>query len=64
MMNVRLDVQEWNQVLQILAQAPWAAANPLIMKIGDQLRMAQPPGQGLANPVETHKGNSADKVEH
>jgi hypothetical protein len=36
--RVELDPSEWAQVLQILAQAPWHAANPLIMKIGDQLR--------------------------
>jgi hypothetical protein len=65
MTEVRLDTQEWNQLLQILAQAPWSVANPLIMKIGEQLRAAQPQ-PGLANPVsaEGHKGNSADKVEH
>jgi hypothetical protein len=40
MVAVSLDTQEWNQVLQILSQAPWAVANPLIMKLGDQLRAA------------------------
>jgi hypothetical protein len=40
--EVRLDAQEWSQVLQILSQAPWAVANPLIMKIGEQLRAQAP----------------------
>jgi hypothetical protein len=44
--EVRLEAQEWNQLLQILAQAPWNVANPLIMKIGEQLRAQQAP-----NPV-------------
>ena len=33
-----MDLEEWQRVLGILAQAPWSAANPLIMKIGEQLR--------------------------
>jgi hypothetical protein len=35
---VRLEIEEWQRVLGVLAQAPWSTANPLIMKIGDQLR--------------------------
>jgi hypothetical protein len=53
MMEVRLDQQEWNQLLQILAQAPWNVANPLIMKIGEQLRAQQQkddPGERPARP--------------
>jgi hypothetical protein len=38
MIEVRLDADEWQRVLQILATASWQAANPLIMKIGEQLR--------------------------
>lgn len=38
MIEVKLDSDEWQRVLAILAQAPWAQANPLIMKIGEQLR--------------------------
>jgi hypothetical protein len=37
-MKVEMDVEEWQRVLAILSQAPWSAANPLIMKIGEQLR--------------------------
>ena len=37
-MRIDLDFEEWQRVLAILAQAPWNQANPLIMKIGEQLR--------------------------
>jgi hypothetical protein len=52
---VRLDIEEWQRVLGVLAQAPWATANPLIMKIGDQLRMQEPaPAQpyGVGEPAQ------------
>lgn len=38
MIEVRLDQDEWNRVLAVLSQAPWNVANPLIMRIGEQLR--------------------------
>lgn len=38
MSSVNLDDEEWQRVLSIIAQAPWNVANPLLMKIGDQLR--------------------------
>jgi hypothetical protein len=41
MNSVVLDEQEWQQVLGILATAPWRDANPLLMKIGNQLRAQQ-----------------------
>jgi hypothetical protein len=50
---VRLDLEEWQRVLGVLSQAPWATANPLIMKIGEQLRMQEP-----AAPTAS-KGNGA-----
>lgn len=37
MIEVKLAVEDWQRVLSILAQAPWQAANPLIMAIGQQL---------------------------
>jgi hypothetical protein len=52
---VRLDLEEWQRVLGILAQAPWATANPLIMKIGEQLRMQEPAPEGVRP-----RGNGAD----
>lgn len=60
---IRLSPAEWAQVLQILASAPWSVANPLIMKVGDQLRAAVAPG--LANPVSEPRPNSGEhKFEH
>jgi hypothetical protein len=45
MSTVELDEQEWQQVINLIAQAPWTVANPLLMKIGNQLRtQGLPPG--------------------
>jgi hypothetical protein len=38
MIEVRLPIEQWQQVLAILSTAPWATANPLIMELGNQLR--------------------------
>jgi hypothetical protein len=38
MIEVRLQIEQWQQVLAILATAPWSTANPLIMALGEQLR--------------------------
>jgi hypothetical protein len=53
---VRLDLEEWQRVLGVLATAPWATANPLIMKIGEQLRMQEP-----AAPEVRPRGNGVDE---
>jgi hypothetical protein len=53
---VRLDLEEWQRVLGVLATAPWATANPLIMKIGEQLRMQEPAPEGGTRP----RGNGVD----
>jgi hypothetical protein len=62
-MRVELELEEWQRILAILATAPWAQANPLIMKLGEQLRSQQPgPGQREGRPngplpaEEVHKG--------
>ena len=55
MIEVRLDNEEWQRVLAILAQAPWSAANPLIMKIGQQLQ-----AQTAAEEVR-RKANGEDR---
>jgi hypothetical protein len=44
--TVKLPIEQWQQVLAILAQAPWAQANPLIMGIGEQLRAQSPRPNG------------------
>lgn len=38
MPQVDLTDQEWQAVMGILAMAPWRDANPLLMRIGEQLR--------------------------
>jgi hypothetical protein len=38
MSTVHLDDEEWQRVMSIIAGAPWNVANPLLMKIGSQLR--------------------------
>jgi hypothetical protein len=40
MPTVELDDDEWQKVMAIISQAPWNVANPLLMKMGQQLRMA------------------------
>lgn len=42
-MRIELADEEWRQVLAILAQAPWSTANPLIMKIAEQMRLQTQP---------------------
>lgn len=52
---VTLPAEDWNKVLAILAQAPWNVANPLIMQMGEQLRLANMP------PIATpRQGNNVD----
>ena len=41
---VELSETEWQQVMAIIATAPWTTANPLLMKIGDQLRQQHKQG--------------------
>jgi hypothetical protein len=36
---VHLDDEEWQKVMAIIATASWTVANPLLLKIGEQLRM-------------------------
>ena len=35
---VSLSDQEWQAIINILGDAPWKVAHPLLMKIGGQLR--------------------------
>ena len=37
-MTVDLTEAEWNAVLSMIAMGPWREANPVLMKIGEQLR--------------------------
>ena len=58
-MTVDLSDQEWGQVMQILATAPWRDANPLLMKIGEQLRK----GQDLTRaPAGAHTQDAGERI--
>jgi hypothetical protein len=52
---VELDDQEWQQVMNWIAtRVTWAEANPLLMKIGNQLRQQQPTAPPMAGkPIRT-----------
>lgn len=58
MSTVRLDDEEWQRVLGILSQAPWNIANPLLMKIGEQLRQQ---AQSIGDTIRA--GNSGQSPE-
>jgi hypothetical protein len=51
---VDMEDQEWQQVMAIIATAPWRDANPLLMKIGNQLRQQTPAAPTTAGkPIRT-----------
>jgi len=60
---VVLEDNEWQMVLGILATAPWRDANPLMMKIGGQLRTQQEFKQHGAPPQQP-AGNGQEEVRH
>jgi hypothetical protein len=62
MSSVHLDDEEWQRVLTIIAGAPWNVANPLLMKIGEQLRHQQVTNSGEV-PVKSAQLES-DKATH
>jgi hypothetical protein len=62
MSTVHLDDEEWQRVLSIIATAPWNVANPLLMKIGEQLRHQQVTNSGEV-PVKSAQLES-DKATH
>jgi hypothetical protein len=60
MTSVNLEDREWQQVMTMVANAPWHEANPLLMKIGEQLRRQ---ANGGSPPVEKpEKRNEAPKA--
>jgi hypothetical protein len=59
MVEIKLPLEQWQQVLSILARAPWSEANPLIMAIGEQARAAV---QAAPAPA-AKRGNGADETE-
>lgn len=63
MSTVDLSDAEWGELMAIVSEAPWRRANPLLMKIGEQLRQqhqAPPPGGGARIDL----GNSGKEVAH
>jgi len=58
MTAIELTEQEWAQVMAILATAPWRDANPLLMKIGEQLRLKHMPAN--LNPGSQPEGNGKE----
>jgi hypothetical protein len=62
MSTVRLDDEEWQKVMAIISSAPWHTANPLLMKIGEQLRHQQVTNSGEV-PVKSAQLES-DKATH
>jgi hypothetical protein len=62
MSTVKLDTEEWQKVMTIISSAPWNVANPLLMKIGEQLRHQQVTNSGEV-PVKSAQLES-DKATH
>ena len=62
MPTIKLDDDEWQRVMAIISQAPWNVANPLLMKIGEQLRMQtvqqQQTTENIVERMRSPKGNS------
>ena len=67
-MKIELEEAELQRVLQILSTAPWAQANPLIMKIGEQMQRqavvdpAHPPDYRPDGPPKGHMGSRRAEV--
>jgi hypothetical protein len=62
MSTVQLDTEEWQKVMAIISSAPWHTANPLLMKIGEQLQRQQSSNSGEV-PVKSAQVES-DKATH
>jgi hypothetical protein len=41
LVSISLQLQEWQQALEVLATGPWRVVNPLIQKIMEQAQRAQ-----------------------
>lgn len=56
---INLSDQEWGQVMACLASAPWREANPLLMKIGEQLRLQHVTQESIAPNSKQNSGQEA-----
>lgn len=60
-LQVILDEREWQTILGIISTAPWRDANPLLMKIGEQLnRQQQPPAPPPQDVAPRREGNGKE----
>jgi hypothetical protein len=65
MPTVALESNEWGQVMAILATAPWRDANPLLMKIGNQLQQQALPSADLMRQGEKiSPAGNGQEIEH
>lgn len=60
--SVTLTEREWQAVITALANQPWHIANPLLMRIGEQLRNQQPTTELRSGYMEPAKSNSGDEI--
>jgi len=58
---VELSDAEWGELMSIVSEAPWRRANPLLMKIGEQLRTQHLPPQQQQHAPVPH-GNGSQEV--
>jgi hypothetical protein len=59
MQTVTLEEKEWQVVMGLMSLGPWRDANPLLMKIGQQLQ-AQDPANRQAQEQLKHAGIRLD----
>lgn len=71
--TVTLKKEQWEQILNVLADVPWRISNPLLMAIGSQLRLqheapinqtAPPGGAVRLDGVTKNPGEQPLKTEH
>lgn len=63
---VYLSQQEWQQVMAMISMAPWRDANPVLMKIGEQVRQqtqTQPQPEAGAGGLRPGNVNGPNKQE-
>ena len=58
---VALEVQQWNQVLGLLGEAPWRIANPLMVGIMQQVEAAAG-GAAVVEPLPPPLANGHDEA--
>jgi hypothetical protein len=62
MPSVELTDNEWGQLMNLISTAPWRDANPLLMKIGDQLRAQHQLQQQSPTMASGHVGGNSQEV--